>query len=188
MPRRLLIFRQSGYLTHIVAINLHTWWQTVQIQISWHLQKLTDLDIHCLQNRVYLGSAGQGLTSARSPWYYTFDLDVKLQPNKIILNHPDISVHWSFMSTLYCQWFGLLVRLYLCMTGTYVEIYTDHFPLHCWTRIYPAFANSVDPDQLASSEANWSGSALFAIKYLNLQKQSVSSNLIGWKLEEGVAS
>ena len=26
-----------------------------------------------------------------------------------------------------------------------------------------AFANSVDPDQLASSEANWSGSALFAI-------------------------
>ena len=35
-------------------------------------------------------------------------------------------------------------------------------------RIYPAFANSVDPDQLASSEANWSGSALFAIKYVNL--------------------
>ena len=30
--------------------------------------------------------------------------------------------------------------------------------------MYPAFANSVDPDQLASSEANWSGSALFAIK------------------------
>ena len=30
------------------------------------------------------------------------------------------------------------------------------------------FANSVDPDQLASSEANWSGSALFAIKYANL--------------------
>ena len=26
--------------------------------------------------------------------------------------------------------------------------------------------NSVDPDQLASSEANWSGSALFAIQYL----------------------
>ena len=32
----------------------------------------------------------------------------------------------------------------------------------------PAFANSVDPDQLASSEANWSGSTLFAIQYLNL--------------------
>ena len=33
---------------------------------------------------------------------------------------------------------------------------------------FPCFANSVDPDQLASSEANWSGSALFAIKYANL--------------------
>ena len=30
------------------------------------------------------------------------------------------------------------------------------------------FANRVDPDQLASAEANWSGSALFAIKYVNL--------------------
>ena len=29
--------------------------------------------------------------------------------------------------------------------------------------IGPVFANSVDPDQLASEEANWSGSALFAI-------------------------
>ena len=51
------------------------------------------------------------------------------------------------------------------------------------------FANSVDPDQLASSEeANWSGSAMFAINYVNLYQQSGSSNLIGWKLEMGVAS
>ena len=28
--------------------------------------------------------------------------------------------------------------------------------------------NSVDPDQLVSEEANWSESALFAIKYVNL--------------------
>ena len=40
--------------------------------------------------------------------------------------------------------------------------------LSCWTRIYTAFANSVDPDQLASEEANWYVSALFAIKYANL--------------------
>ena len=53
--------------------------------------------------------------------------------------------------------------------------------------MYPAFANSVDPDQLASEEANWSGSAQFVIKYLNLQQQSRSSNLIGWKLEVGLA-
>ena len=30
---------------------------------------------------------------------------------------------------------------------------------------FTVFANSVDPDQLTSEEANWSGSALFAIKY-----------------------
>ena len=36
----------------------------MQIQISWLLQKPTDLDLHCLQkvlSRVYPGSAGQGL-------------------------------------------------------------------------------------------------------------------------------
>ena len=53
-----------------------------------------------------------------------------------------------------------------------------------------SFANSVDPDQLAG-EANWSGSALFAnaeYMYMNLCQQSGSKNLIGWKLEMGVAS
>ena len=33
-----------------------------------------------------------------------------------------------------------------------------------------SFANSADSDQLASSEANWSGSALFMIQYVNLHK------------------
>ena len=33
----------------------------MQIQISWLLEKPTDLDLHCLQNRIYPGSAGQGL-------------------------------------------------------------------------------------------------------------------------------
>ena len=60
--------------------------------------------------------------------------------------------------------------------------------LSCWTRIYPAFANCVDPDQLASEEGNWSGSALFVIKYMNLYQNPESSNLIGWKLEVGIAS
>ena len=49
-------------------------------------------------------------------------------------------------------------------------------------QICPAFANSVDPDQLAVEEVNWSGSALFANKYVNLYQQSGSKNLIGWKL------
>ena len=52
----------------------------------------------------------------------------------------------------------------------------------------PVLANSVDPDQLASEEANRSGSALFVIKYVNFYQKPGSNNLIGWKLEVGVAS
>ena len=52
----------------------------------------------------------------------------------------------------------------------------------------PVLAKSVDPDQLASEEANWSGSALFVIKYVNFYRKPGSSNLIGWKLEVSVAS
>ena len=43
-----LIFSQSDYLIQVVAINSHTKWQTVQIQISWLL-------LHCLQR---LGISG----------------------------------------------------------------------------------------------------------------------------------
>ena len=49
-------------------------------------------------------------------------------------------------------------------------------------------SRSVDPDQLAPEEANWSGSTLFVIKYVNFYEQPSSSNLIGWKLEVDVAS
>ena len=52
----------------------------------------------------------------------------------------------------------------------------------------PVLAHSVDPDHLASEEANWSRSALFVIKYVNFYQKPGSSNLIGWKLEVGVAS
>ena len=56
-----------------------------------------------------------------------------------------------------------------CMYPHYLELWFKikaNIVLSCWTRICPAFANSEDPDQLASSEANWSGSALFAIQYV----------------------
>ena len=52
----------------------------------------------------------------------------------------------------------------------------------------PVLANSVDPNHLASEEANWSGAALFVIKYVNFYQKPGSSNLIGWKLEVGMAS
>ena len=43
----------------------------------------------------------------------------------------------------------------------------------------PAFASSVDPDQLAPSDANLSGSALFLIQYVDLYQQPGSSKLTG---------
>ena len=51
MPHPLPIFSQSDYLIQVVDINSHIEWQTVQIQISWLLQKPTDLDLHCLQRQ-----------------------------------------------------------------------------------------------------------------------------------------
>ena len=41
---------------------------------------------------------------------------------------------------------------------------------------YPVLANSIDPDHFASEEANWSGSALFNINYVNFYQKTGSSN------------
>ena len=49
-------------------MNSHTKWQTVQIQISWLLQKFT-----VCKGRVYPGSAGQGLKA---------HIELKLQSKK----------------------------------------------------------------------------------------------------------
>ena len=49
MPRPFPIFTQSDCLIQVV--DSHTESQTVQIQISWLLQKPTDLDLHCLQRQ-----------------------------------------------------------------------------------------------------------------------------------------
>ena len=43
----------------------------------------------------------------------------------------------------------------------------------------------VETDHLVSQEANWSGSTLFAIQYMNLYQQCGSNNLTGWNLEVG---
>ena len=62
MPHQVLLFSQSDYLIQIVDINSHTEWQRVQIQISWLLQKPTDLIYTVCKGRVYPGSAGLGLS------------------------------------------------------------------------------------------------------------------------------
>ena len=68
MPHQLLIFSQSDWLIQTDAINSHTSWQTVQIQISWLFQKPTDLDLHCLQRQ---GISGFKRTKAKKFISYT---------------------------------------------------------------------------------------------------------------------
>ena len=63
---------------------------------------------------------------------------------------------------------------------------SDNLTLLLLTMTCSDLANSVDPDQLASEEANWSGSALFAIKHVNLCQHS-GLNLTGWQLEVDMA-
>ena len=77
-------------------------------------------------------------------------------------------------------------RLILLFKSTHH--FWKHLTLLLLNTTCPVLANSADPDQLASSEANWSGSALFVIKYVNFYQKPESSNLIGWKLEVDVAS
>ena len=74
------------------------------------------------------------------------------------------------------------------MNQKMLESSTNFLTLLLLSTACPVLGNSVDPGQLASEEANWSGSALFVIKYVNLYLKPKWSNLIGWKLEVGVAS
>ena len=110
-------------------------------------------------------------------------------------------VHLSFWETDFIS----LFRLWFCNTFSWIWasspemghfciweqqrfILLAHLTLLLLSTTCPVLTNSVDPDQLASSEANWSGSALFVIKYVNFYQKPRSSNLTGWKLELGVAS
>ena len=62
MPSPFQIFSQSDYLIQIIDINSYTELQTVQIQISWRLRSQLIWIYTVCKGRVYLGSAGQGLT------------------------------------------------------------------------------------------------------------------------------
>ena len=78
--------------------------------------------------------------------------------------------------------------LHCCLNNRKFRVYWNSLnPCPAEPR-YIVHLQTVDSDQLAAEEVNWSGSALFAIKYVNLYQQSGSSNLIGWKLEMGMAS
>ena len=51
MPHPLLIVSQSDFLVKVVDTNSHAERQIVQLQISWLLQKPSDLDLHYLQRQ-----------------------------------------------------------------------------------------------------------------------------------------
>ena len=91
--------------------------------------------------------------------------------------------HSAVFFVVFLFFFLFLNFIEICWAFTFLGPFRVAYPLACWTWICPAFANKVDPDQLASEEANWSRSALFAIQY----EQTGSRNLIGWHLEVGVA-
>ena len=71
---------------------------------------------------------------------------------------------------------------------SFIDLSWNYLTLLLLNTTCPVLANSVDPDQLAFEEANWSGSALFVIIYVNFYQKPRLSNLTGWKLEVGVAS
>ena len=88
--------------------------------------------------------------------------------------------HQLFLALLLCVWILSCAKRKLTLVLLNPDI--PFLCKQCRSRSGSAL------DQLASSEANWSGSALFAINYVILYQQSGSSNLVGWKLEVGVAS
>ena len=66
------------------------------------------------------------------------------------------------------------------------------YEIECTLNPYPVELNmpfcSIDPGQLASDEANWSWSALFAIQIFEFLSTTWINKLIGWKFEVGMAS
>ena len=86
MPHPLLIFSQSDYLIQVVDTNSNTEWQTVQIQISWLLQKPTDQDLHCLQRQDI-----SGFSRTRVKRDYTLHITVHIfssQYEEVTLTEP----------------------------------------------------------------------------------------------------
>ena len=137
-----------------------------KIRVQWHLQELSPLN-----NR-------------QLPITGTF---LDCQKCYFLQQPPSYSCQiWAF------QRMAVVGRLHYTCSCIKLYFMGDHvkenLTLLLLNTTCPVIANSVDPDQLASEEANWSGSALFAIKFVSLYRKPRSSNLIGWKLEVGMAS
>ena len=57
----------------LVDINLHSYWPTVHIQISWLLRKPTNLELHCLQRHGISGFSKRRVQTIFVSLIYTRD-------------------------------------------------------------------------------------------------------------------
>ena len=145
MPCPFQIFSQSDYLIQIISINSHAQRQTVQIQISWLLQKPTDMDLHCLQRR---GISGFSRTRVKMPWPLLI-----FSGSDYLIQVVDKNSH-TYGQTVQIQMLGAASMWLSCLVA-----------LKIW---------KASVQMLTSSEANWSGSKLFAkVGYIRVQQDQV---------------
>ena len=85
------------------------------------------------------------------------------------------------------QIFNVFIQVCLFVSIFFVVANINPYPAFTTTSTC-TFSNSIDPDQMVSSEAIWSGSTLFVIQFENLNKNIKWCNLIGWWSEMGVAN
>ena len=140
MPCPFPIFSQSDYLIQVVDINSNAEWQTVQIQISWLLQKPTDLDLHCLQRQ---GISGFSRTRVKANIHTSFEL--LCTKNSLRSDNGKIYPEYLETSTLY-------------HTCSKIWTSTVYYSMLC-LKIARWVANSVDPDKTCGVP---SGSTMFA--------------------------
>ena len=112
MPRPLLISSQSDYLIRFFDRNSRIWWQTVQIQISWLLQKPTDLDLHCLLRQGMSCSVKLGLRNLTETWTYANKASrnshiwwqtVQIQISWLLQKPTDLDLHCLLRQGMSCS-------------------------------------------------------------------------------------
>ena len=126
MPCLFQIFSQSDYLFQIVDINLHTEWQTVQIQISWLLRSQLIWIYTVCKGRVYPGSARQGLIisashfcSGEGRWEYEEGWErVKYSLHQILIRSTAIEQNIKIIILFFFLQFLLVMTFFfLYLTG-----------------------------------------------------------------------
>ena len=136
---------------------------------------------------------------------YHTDIKRLTSSQKLKLSSPIKSVCWKciarpltwfvMFSSIYRHifiWISLLSHV-ITLTVPILKFVHVHLILVLLNPDIPCLCKQGRSRSAASSEANWSGSALFAIQFANLytccvKKKSGSSNMIAWQLEVGVAS